>query len=93
MARAQVKLNSPGMSSLLKDAGVRKDLTARMERAEAVAVATAPFKTGAYKASIHLVQDTTDRAVVRLVASAPHSHLVQARTGHLAKALDAAGGD
>lgn len=92
MARVKTRLNSGGMKSLLNDEGVRDDLTARMERARAAAIASAPVVTGGYRDSIDLVQDSTDRVAVRLAAKAPHAHLVEARLGVLAKALDAAGG-
>jgi len=92
MAKVKVKLNSPGMKSLLNDADVRDELTTRMERALATAKANAPVQTGNYRDGLELVQDSTDRVVVRVVGRAPHSHLVESRTGNLAKALDAAGG-
>ena len=92
MAKVKVKLNSPGMKSLLNDAGVRADLTTRMERVLATAKANAPVKSGNYRDGLELVQDSTDRAAVRVVGRAPHSHLVESRTGNLARALDSAGG-
>lgn len=93
MARTKIQLNSRGMASLLKDEGVRDDLTRRMERALSQARSTAPVRTGNYRDGLRLIQSTTDRVAVRLAGTAPHSHLVEARTGNLAKALDAAGGD
>lgn len=93
MAKPKVRLHSPGVVNLLKDAGVRDELTRRMERVEAQARANAPVDTGAYRDSITLEQDTTDRAVVRVVAHAGHALLVESHTGNLARALDAAGGE
>lgn len=72
--------------------GVRAELTRRMQPVLAAAKASAPSVTGAHKASIHLVQATTDRAVVRVVADSDHSLAVEAKTGNLARALAAAGG-
>ena len=92
MARVKVKLLSPGMKALLNDPGVRADLTRRMQPVLAAAIASAPSVTGAHKASIHLVQATTDRAVVRVVADSDHSLVVESKTGHMARSLDAAGG-
>lgn len=92
MVRMKWKLLSPGVKSLLNDAGVRADLTTRMERVASTARGTAPVDTGDYRDSIEVVQDTTDRVVVRVVGRAPHSHLVESRTGNLARALDSAGG-
>lgn len=87
----KVKLNRSGMRALLNDDGVRDDLTRRMQPVEAYAVGNAPVETGEYRDKIHIVQDTTDRVAVRLVADAPHSLVVEAATGNLARALDQAG--
>lgn len=87
MARPKVTLNHSGVESLLGAPGVR---AACREQAEAVAErarATAPVDTGEYRASIHVVSDTTDRAVERVVADAPHAMIVEANTGNLARAL------
>ena len=92
MARVRVRLNSPGMASLLKDAGIRADLTARANRVAAAARASAPVDTGEYRGSIFVAQDTTDRVAVRVASSARHGALIESRTGNLARALDAAGG-
>ena len=92
MARAKVVLDHAGMKALLNDLGVRAELTRRMGPVLAAARASAPVDTGAYKASIELVQATTDRAVVRVVATDWKAALVESRTGNLARSLDAAGG-
>lgn len=90
MARkAQVKLNSAGVESLLGAPGVRAVCREHAEAVAARARASAPVDTGAYRASIHVESDTTDRAVERVVASAPHAMLVEANTGNLARALGA----
>lgn len=86
---SKVKLSSAGIEELLNSAAVRADLTDRAERVLSAARSSAPVKTGNYRDGLGLRQDTTDRAVVRVVASAPHSHLVEADTGNLARALDA----
>lgn len=85
----RVKLNSGGMSDLLKSDEVRDALTARAERVLSAAQASAPVKTGNYRDGLRIIQDTTDRAVVRVAGTAPHSHLVEAQSGTLARALDA----
>lgn len=92
MARTKVQLNHAGMAGLLKDDGVRADLTRRMERVLAAAQASAPVATGEYRDSLHIEQDTTDRAAVRVVSDTDHTLVVEATTGSLARALDAAGG-
>lgn len=92
MARMKYRLNHPGMAELLKDAGVRADLTKRAERVLSRAQATAPVVSGDYRDGLTIQQDTTDRAVVRVVGTAEHSTIVEAATGNLAGAIDAAGG-
>jgi hypothetical protein len=92
MASTRIKLKSSGMASLLKDSGVRSMLTERAERVLSAAQGSAPVASGAYRDSLHLEQDTTDRAVVRVVASVDYSHVVEANSGVLARAIDSAGG-
>lgn len=89
----RVTLKSAGMADLLTSASVRADLTSRMERALAAAQADPHDLTGAYEAGLRLEQDTTDRAVVRLVSGDKKGHILEARYGILARALDAAGGE
>lgn len=86
----KVKLNGRTVGELLKSDDVRDDLTTRAERVLAKAKADAPVVTGNYRDGLAIVQDTTDRAAVRVVGTAPHSHLVEAKTGNLARSLDAA---
>lgn len=92
MASTRVKLNSPGMAALLKSSDVRAFVTDRAEQVLAAAQDAAPVASGEYRDSLHLVQDTTDRAVTRVASDAPHAYVVEANTGNLARALDAAGG-
>lgn len=86
----KVKLIDRGMAEVLKSGGVRADLTVRMERALAAAKAGAPVASGEYRDGLHIVQATTDRAVVRLAGSTDHDFIVEADTGNLARALDSA---
>lgn len=92
MAKAEVKLISAGMRALLNSSGVRADMMRRAERVASAARSSAPVATGAYRNSIRAVSATTDRAVGRAVASVPYALVVEARTGNLARSLDAAGG-
>src|SRR5450756_1060915 len=92
MAKAKVVLSRAGMKALLNDPGVRADLTRRMAPVLAAAQSGAPVVSGDYKASIHLVQASTGRAVVRVVSDSPYAMSVEASTGNLARALDGAGG-
>ena len=89
---AKVTLNHGEVAKLLKSGGVRAELTRRAVRVLAAAQASAPVKTGNYKAGLKIIQVTTDRAVVRVAGTAPHSHLVESQCGNLARALNAAGG-
>lgn len=92
MAKVRVEPNGAGMRALLRDPGVRAELTRRAERVLAAAKESAPVDTGEYRDSLHVIEDTTDRAAVRVGSDAPHGLLVEAKTGNLARALDAAGG-
>lgn len=92
MARVEVELNHAGMAELLKSAGVRADLERRAERVLAAARASAPVDTGEHRDSLHIELVTTDRATVRVRNETDHSWVLEASTGHLARALDAAGG-
>jgi hypothetical protein len=75
---------------MLNSSATRAMLTAKAENVLAAAQAAAPVVTGNYRDGLGIVQDTTDRAVVRVVGTAPHSHLVEADTGNLARSLDSA---
>lgn len=88
----KIKLNSAGIKKLLNSSGVRADLTSRAERVLSAAESSAPVASGEYRDSLHLAQDTTDRAVVRVASDAPHALVVEANTGNLSRALDSAGG-
>lgn len=92
MPRAKVQLNHSGMSDLLNDPGVTADLRRRGERVAATARSTAPVDTGAYRDGITVWEDETDRTVVRIGSTDWKSGVVEAQTGNLARALDAAGG-
>ena len=93
MANLKVRLYSPGMVEMMKSEKVKAELHRIAERAAAAARASAPVKTGAYLAGIEVVDEVhKDRAVSRVYANAPDSHLVEANTGNLARSLDAAKG-
>ena len=93
MANLNVKLFSPGMAEMMKSEKVAAELHRIAERAAAAARASAPVKTGAYLAGIEVVDEVhKDRVVSRVYAKAPYSMTVEANTGNLARALDAASG-
>ena len=89
MARTSIKLNSAGVKALLKSSEVRADLTDRAERVLSAAPSSAPVASGEYRDGLRLIQDTTDRAVVRVSGGTDHDWIVEANTGNLARALDA----
>ena len=72
--------------------GVRIDLENRGQRVLAQAQAQAPYDTGTYQASLELGSDTTDTARVTVGSDVDYAMYVEADTGNLARALDAAGG-
>jgi hypothetical protein len=83
----RVRLNSGQMARLLKSDQMRAPLRRVAEKAAGRARASAPVESGEYRSGIRVVSDTTDRAVERVVASAPHSALIESRTGNLKRAL------
>ncbi|QCB93301.1 hypothetical protein [Cellulomonas shaoxiangyii] len=85
MARPKIKLNSPGMRDVLNSAGVRAALREEARPILAEAQRIAPEDTGAYKASLRIVDATTDRAVVRVVATDRKALVIEARSGVLSR--------
>ena len=88
MATSRLKLNHPGIQSYLDgDHGVSGLLDAEAQAVEGRAQAGAPVDSGAYKASIHIETDHTDRMVKRVVADVDYAMVVEAKTGNLARSL------
>ncbi len=71
--------------------GVDDLLESAAERALSAAQSSAPVASGAYRDSLHLETDHTDRMVVRVISDVDYAMVVEANTGNLARALDAAG--
>ena len=93
MARAKVKWNSAAAQEYLNgEHGVAAVLEAKASRVASAAQSSAPVESGAYRNSIHVATEHTDRMVKRVLADVPYAFAVEARAGILAKALDAAGG-
>jgi hypothetical protein len=94
MAKALIfKANDAGIQQLLKSDGVKADLQARADRVASAARGGAPVESGEYVDGIEaVVVEHPTRAVGQVIAKAPHSARVEANTGNLARALDAAGG-
>jgi len=93
MAKARVVLDRSGMSDLLHDSGVVGDLEQRMARVLSAAQASAPVRSGTYRDSLEVVTvERGSRTVVQVQAGADYAMIVEAATGNLSRALDAAGG-
>lgn len=93
MARTPVVLNHAGIQSYLDGGhGVRELLRGRAERVLSAAQSDPHDDTGEYEAGLHIEEAHTDRLVVRVVSGDWKGHILEARYGILARALDAAAG-
>lgn len=88
----RVELNHAGMEQLLKSAELAAHLRDRGARVADAIRATAPVITGQYRDGVTVIEEVTDRAVVRIGSTAPYADQVEAEHGTVARALDAAGG-
>jgi hypothetical protein len=89
----RIQLNSAGMRDLLSSSGVAADLKRRADRVAASAKGSGPVDSGEYVDEIEVIMEQhDDRVVAHVTANARHSMLVEANTGNLARALDAAAG-
>ena len=86
----RVRMNSGGAQALLNSGSVRAKLTELAGGVLSAARSSAPVATGAYRNSLHIEQDSTDRVAVRVVADVDHAWIVEADHGVLARALDGA---
>lgn len=87
MATGNVKLNHSGVAALLKSAAIRAVLEAPARAALARMQASAPVKSGAYRGSLRIWDDTTDRAVKRVGSDLDYAAAVEANTGNMARSL------
>ena len=92
--KVRVEFSREARDELLDTVGV---LVARdaADRIVARAKATAPVRTGQYRAGLRaevVTNDTTGRREVRVGSTSPHAGLVEGHTGNLARALDAGRG-
>ena len=82
------RLNSRTIKDYLDGGhGVEAKLATEAERIAAAARAAAPVDTGAYRASIHVETDRTDRMRKRVIADVPYALVVEAEHGPLGKAI------
>lgn len=85
---SRFKLNSSGIQSYLDgDHGVDALLDREAEAAASRARSSAPVASGAYRDSIHVETDHTDRMVKRVVSDVPYAMVVEAQTGNMTRAL------
>ena len=86
-ANVRIVMNPRGVEEMLQDA----DLMPFGEKVEAAAQSSAPVLTGTYRDSIH-TEDAPDGLGVVVVSDVRYAIYVEAATGNLSRALDAAGG-
>lgn len=88
MARSQIKINHSQIQSYLDgDHGVEAKLEEQAQEALSRAQSSAPVESGAYRDSLHIETEHTDRMVKRVVADVPYALVVEANTGNLARSL------
>ena len=87
MANPRVRLDRAGMRALLNGRDVRGAVRREAEQVAQRARSIAPVESGDYRDSIRVVDDTTDRAVARVVASDWKANVIEARDRTLGRAL------
>ena len=99
MPKPKVKLNEAGVGELLLSQDVADDLERRADAVAAAARGSVPVESGQARDSIHVEMARTDRAVARVVMDPVNPHtgesygaILEAATGTLSSALDAARG-
>jgi hypothetical protein len=75
------------MQELLNSDVARAALQGPAQTVLAHAKATAPVDSGAYRDSLRIVEDHTDRIVLRVGSSLDYANVIQANTGHLARSI------
>ena len=91
MARTRLTLNHAGIQSYLNGGGgVRDLLHAHAQQVLAAAQADPHDDSGDYEAGLHIDEVHTDRLVVRVVSGDWKGHILEAKYGILARALDSA---
>lgn len=88
MATSQVKINHSEIQAYLDGGnGVEAMLDSAAEAALSRARSNSPVVTGAYRASLRVETDHTDRMVKRVTAGVDYAIAVEAQHGVLASAL------
>jgi hypothetical protein len=92
MAGAKVEFDQAFFDGLMRTAGIQSLQQAAAQRVLAAAQASAPVKTGAYKRGLRITKaERKYRTAFLVEGTAPHTLLVEAKTGNLARALKSAG--
>ena len=90
MAKAYVTFNDSYFDEVLNSAGVQRLCRSKAEQALAIARASAPVDTGAYRAGLAVeAKRSAHRTVYRVVGHDRKTLLVEAKTGNLVRALKA----
>lgn len=85
---AQFKLNLAGIRGMLKGDIGQAAARPKAEATLASAKANAPVDSGAYRDSIHMIEEThPQRHAFHIVADDPAAMLIEANTGNLARSL------
>ena len=81
-------LNDAGIRDILRSGGVSSAVESETESLAGRARSGAPVESNEYKSGIGVeMSSTRTRARGRVVASAPHSTVVESRTGNLKRAI------
>lgn len=94
MASVRVVLNLAGIRELKRSPGVTSLIESKGRAVLEAARAGAPVVSGEYQQSLKLVMDThpISGSVAHVITTSDHGFIVEANTGNLSRALDAAGG-
>jgi len=86
-SRAKFKIDDRGIKQILFSDAFADVSREGAERVADAARAIAPVETGAYRDSIRVEEDFTDRVVYRVVADVPYALKVEADHGTLTQAM------
>lgn len=92
MAKAYVTFNDSYFDEVLNSAGVQRLCRSKAEQALAIARASAPVDTGAYRDGLAVeAKRSAHRTVYRVVGHDRKTLIVEAKTGNLVRALKVVG--
>lgn len=88
MGQTIVEFNPKFFDEIMRSAGVERLTDESAERTLAIAKATAPVDTAAYRDGLHIEhRESRHRRVTRVVGDDAKTLLVESKTGNLARAL------